>query len=219
MKGRIQTSLKAPVSAAVAALAVAVTASGTVQTTQCLLPSIPLDKFGVQFAFDCVSFPAGVILQTRADIHYLNDPGDDAADLMLSIQAPPEGQPVWNITGADFGWSGDGVFTADITTDALNGVIDLGNPPPDFSLFVVTIQMQGGQPLAGRFVMSTFNIDILVKPCPWDLDFDGEVGITDFLALLGAWGDNPGVPPDFDSNGVVDIADFLELLANWGACP
>ena len=24
--------------------------------------------------------------------------------------------------------------------------------------------------------------------CPWDIDGDGMVGITDFLALLGAWG-------------------------------
>ena len=205
--------------AAVAALAVTVTSSGTVQTTQCLLPSIPLDTFGALFAFDCAGFPEGVILQSRADIHYINDPGDDAADLMISIQAPSEGLPVWHLTGADFGWSGDGVFTADVTTDLLNGVIDLGSPPPDFSLFHITIEMQGGQPLAGRFVLSTFNIDILGKPCPWDLDFDGAVGITDFLALLGAWGTDPGGPPDFNSNGVVEITDFLELLANWGVCP
>ena len=114
---------------------------------------------------------------------------------------------------------GDGVFTMDVTTDILNGVIDLGTPPPGISLFVVTIEMLGGQPLVGRFVSSTFNIDIVGKLCPWDLDFTGEVGITDFLALLAAWGTDPGGPPDFDSNGVVDIVDFLDLLANWGACP
>ncbi len=219
MNGPTQTSTKALVSATVAALAVAVTASGTVQTTQCLLPSIPLNKFGSEFAFDCVGYPAGVIVQTRADIHYVNDPGDDAADLMISIQAPSDGLPIWNLTGAGFGWSGNGAFSADVTTELLNGVIDLGNPPPEFSLFQVTIQMQGGQPLAGRFVLSTFNIDILGKPCPWDLDFDGAVGITDFLALLAAWGTDPGGPPDFNSNGLVEILDFLELLANWGTCP
>ena len=55
--------------------------------------------------------------------------------------------------------------------------------------------------------------------CPWDLDGGGTVGITDFLALLAAWGPNPGHPADFDGDGFVGITDFLELLANWGPCP
>jgi predicted outer membrane repeat protein len=55
--------------------------------------------------------------------------------------------------------------------------------------------------------------------CPWDLDCDANVGITDFLALLGAWGTDPGGPPDFDGDGDVGINDFLELLGNWGPCP
>ena len=54
--------------------------------------------------------------------------------------------------------------------------------------------------------------------CPWDLDGGGTVGITDFLALLAAWGPNPGDPADFDGDGVVGIVDFLLLLANWGPC-
>ena len=43
--------------------------------------------------------------------------------------------------------------------------------------------------------------------CPWDLDGDGEVGITDFLALLADWGNPYG------------IEEFLALLADWGPCP
>ena len=50
-------------------------------------------------------------------------------------------------------------------------------------------------------------------------DFDGNVGIVDFLALLGAWGTDPGGPPDFDGDGDVGIVDFLKLLGNWGPCP
>ncbi|MCH8165428.1 MAG: FG-GAP repeat protein, partial [Planctomycetes bacterium] len=54
--------------------------------------------------------------------------------------------------------------------------------------------------------------------CPWDLDASGSVGILDLLALLAAWGSDPGGPPDFDGDGTVGILDLLALLANWGPC-
>ncbi|MCH7721418.1 MAG: hypothetical protein IH988_10610, partial [Planctomycetes bacterium] len=57
------------------------------------------------------------------------------------------------------------------------------------------------------------------QPCPWDLNGSGDVGILDLLALLAAWGPNPGHPADFDNSGTVGILDLLTLLANWGACP
>ncbi|MCH7799021.1 MAG: 4Fe-4S dicluster domain-containing protein [Planctomycetes bacterium] len=49
----------------------------------------------------------------------------------------------------------------------------------------------------------------LVVPRPWLFR----------LALLGAWGTDPGGPPDFDGDGDVGIVDFLELLGHWGLCP
>ncbi len=52
-----------------------------------------------------------------------------------------------------------------------------------------------------------------------DLDGSGDVGITDFLALLAAWGTDPGGPPDLNGDGDVGIADLLALLAQWGECP
>lgn len=55
--------------------------------------------------------------------------------------------------------------------------------------------------------------------CPWDVDADNSVGILDLLALLAAWGTDPGGPPDFDGDGVVGILDLLALVANWGPCP
>ena len=60
---------------------------------------------------------------------------------------------------------------------------------------------------------------VIAVPCPADLDGDSSVGILDLLALLAAWGTDPGGPPDFDGDGIVGIEDFLELLANWGPCP
>ena len=58
-----------------------------------------------------------------------------------------------------------------------------------------------------------------ISVCPADLDSDGSVGPSDLLALLGAWGSDPGGPPDFDGDGAVGASDLLELLANWGPCP
>lgn len=57
---------------------------------------------------------------------------------------------------------------------------------------------------------------------PSDLNDDGEVGIDDFLKILGDWGPcaNP-CAADSDLSGDVGIDDFLLVLAEWGtsACP
>ena len=43
--------------------------------------------------------------------------------------------------------------------------------------------------------------------------------MSDLLLLLFAWGTDPAGPPDFDCNNDVGVSDFLELLGNWGSCP
>ena len=58
----------------------------------------------------------------------------------------------------------------------------------------------------------------LSTPPLGDLDGDGIVGITDFLALLAAWGPCPEpcpltCPADLDGDCSVGITDFLLLLA------
>ena len=64
--------------------------------------------------------------------------------------------------------------------------------------------------------------------CPADIAGAGggppdcEVGINDFLKLLGNWGDCPPeviCDADIDGDGLVGITDFLGLLAAWGPCP
>jgi hypothetical protein len=59
-------------------------------------------------------------------------------------------------------------------------------------------------------------------PCPWDLDDDTVVGVSDLLSLLGSWGPCPpkgDCPADFDNTGDVGVKDLLILLGAWGACP
>ncbi len=55
--------------------------------------------------------------------------------------------------------------------------------------------------------------------CPADLDGNASVDIVDMLALLKAWGTDPGGPPDLDGDGDVSVTDFLQLLESWGDCP
>ncbi len=54
--------------------------------------------------------------------------------------------------------------------------------------------------------------------CSADLDGNGDVTVTDFLALLAAWGPCPGCPADLNLDGSVGIHDLLILLAAWGPC-
>ncbi len=60
---------------------------------------------------------------------------------------------------------------------------------------------------------------LAITGCPWDVSGDGIVNVVDFLALLKAWGPNPGHAADFDGSGDVGASDFLALLGHWGACP
>ena len=49
---------------------------------------------------------------------------------------------------------------------------------------------------------------------------DGQVNVTDLLALLAAWGPCAApCPPDINTDGNVNVTDLLTLLAAWGACP
>jgi hypothetical protein len=73
--------------------------------------------------------------------------------------------------------------------------------------------MEGGD---GAYILDMSCTE--VAPCPADLDGDGNVGINDFLSLLGQWGTDPGGPPDLDGDGDVGITDFLILLGQWGPC-
>ncbi len=78
----------------------------------------------------------------------------------------------------------------------------------------------GEEDLGTTAVLSADTLALDPQPdCPAHLNGDGNVGITDLLELLAAWGTDPGGPPDFDGDGNVGITDLLELLANWGPCP
>ena len=55
--------------------------------------------------------------------------------------------------------------------------------------------------------------------CPADLDGSGDVGFSDVLVIIGAWGPcGVPCPEDLSGNGAVDFADILAVIAAWGTC-
>jgi hypothetical protein len=62
---------------------------------------------------------------------------------------------------------------------------------------------------------------VATPDCPADLDLDEQVGFSDVLALLAAWGPCPdGVFCDADLDGdlAVGFNDLLTMLTAWGDC-
>jgi len=75
-------------------------------------------------------------------------------------------------------------------------------------------QIHGGWTDAGNNEIA----DQCTAPCPADLNGDGEVGVTDLLELIAAWG-HSNSPADVNNDGLVDVSDLLELVGSWGICP
>ncbi len=55
---------------------------------------------------------------------------------------------------------------------------------------IVTANTDDGQ-TGGSVTVLLNDPPPLPKPCPWDLDGSGDVGVSDFLDLLGNWGPCP----------------------------
>ncbi len=134
-----------------------------------------------------------------------------------------EGHELWETDGLVYNanpknpWSGPDVVMAQFTIPGVPGGLPGDKGHNGFHLEGMVGWALAG---AGGFA-STFLVDNITGPCPWDLDGSGSVGASDLLSLLAAWGvcDDPAdCPADFDNTNVVGAADLLTLLANWGPC-
>ena len=136
------------------------------------------------------------------------------ADKRLSIRTGAA--YVYSFDGASWIQQASVVASNGLSDDAFGLAVELSG---DVAL-IGALQFLSGPGTAYTYGGLTDGIpDQCQATCPWDLDGDGAIGITDFLALLGLWGTDPGGPPDFDGDQDVGITDFLALLGNWGACP
>jgi predicted outer membrane repeat protein len=53
--------------------------------------------------------------------------------------------------------------------------------------------------------------------CEGDANGDGDVGVTDLLAVIDQWGQS-NAPADFNNDGIVNVTDLLIVVGNWGPC-
>jgi hypothetical protein len=80
----------------------------------------------------------------------------------------------------------------------------------------------GAGDLGGEYAILLSGVGFAHPSCPWDLDGDGYVNVSDLLQLLVSWGPCPvgeECPADFDDDGHVGLLDLLEMLSAWGQCP
>lgn len=70
------------------------------------------------------------------------------------------------------------------------------------------------------YVVATQNLKL--KLYVGDLNGDGNINITDYVAFLGCYGTSSGdanyiASVDYDNNGIININDYVEFLGNYGA--
>ena len=90
----------------------------------------------------------------------------------------------------------------------------------DVTEFDVTGAVPGFAFTDAFFDVRVDNIAVVLPEdeCPWDLDGDGNVFVTDLLLLLMDFRTCDGSPADFDGDGCVTVTDLLTLIGNFGPC-
>ncbi len=150
----------------------------------------------------------------------------------VSDPGVPEGEPEDNlIVVAGFPGFGDTTLEGDRVAWAVVPIHAQGDPfNPDFvagdgRVLIMQLATLDGVGFEGSFnvqVSGDEGIELIpvsfTHTCVWDcVGGDGIIGIDEFLAVIGMWGQT-GVPCDVNGDGV-GIDDFLAVLGLWGPCP
>lgn len=172
------TSIRAFVLAQSALLAFAgLTASAGVapSTFRFDLTEAPLGFFGQVWSQDSLVPVADIrdmqIVETRVHLEFNTTSVidfHDAAAFLLQFQPPTINVPVIDFLGADMGWSGLGIFTADVISTAANEPILDFPPDAEFSLwFMRVVSADDRNPfLGGELTGSFIEVDLVPVPEP-----------------------------------------------------
>lgn len=170
----------------------------------------------------------GTVVNTRLIVEFVTLDAWNASGLEIGLAGPIE-QPDGTVgtsaevSGDDFGWSGQGHFQVVYETDALNGEIIA---PPGFPSSLWSMHLNDiGNPYFGHIRKLRIELDVadlMAEPfCPGDLNGDGEVMPDDLMHIR--FGPCPAAGPcpgDVDGDGVVTPADVQEIISFFGTvCP
>jgi hypothetical protein len=99
-----------------------------------------------------------------------------------------------------------GTYTFSLANAVANVLVERFDPPAFSPVTEAAVDVSGGS--------ITFTISL-----PGDLDFDGDVDLSDLAQLLANYGTTSGATyedGDLDGDGDVDLSDLAELLAYYG---
>lgn len=99
-----------------------------------------------------------------------------------------------------------GVYVVEFELYATDAAVERSEP------FFIALDFEAGE-AARQQAIDWIVANLLVPPCPGDLDGDGTIGGGDLAVLLAGWG---GSTPDLDGDGVVGGSDLAVLLSSWG---
>ena len=87
---------------------------------------------------------------------------------------------------------------------------------PSATLLESNICINSPNQIEGKFTDGGKNT-ICDSMCPYDIDGDGNVNVSDLLAIIDQWG-LADSPADVNFDGIVDVSDLLIVVGNWGPC-
>ncbi len=81
-------------------------------------------------------------------------------------------------------------------------------------MYVRPFSANGNIMIGGNFLSPGW----IVNLCVPDIDGDGQVAVTDLVAIIVAWGTDDA-SADLNDDGVVDVTDLVTVITTWGPCP
>jgi hypothetical protein len=167
-------------------------------------------------------FVGGTITNTRLVINFTTGtlPGGapfDAAGLTLLIAGNVPDSPAgfWLVTGADLGWSGQGTFTADMSTADFNGTVANGAWQWDLS---GPFGEEEIAPYAGTFSADS-RVEITYNPvpgfCAADVNGSGDLTVQDIFDFLTGYFTDDVNTADINHSGDVTVQDIFDFLSAY----
>jgi hypothetical protein len=177
------------------------------------LTGLPLLPFGGEYLIAATW--SGVITNAELQLTLTTGGEFQAQNLAFAFSGPTGGFVAFG--GTDFGWSGQGVFTASLMSSGLNGEIVTPQGASQLSYWFMNIAPvleSFPTPLEGELGESF--IRLTIQPCIADWNGDFASSVPDIFAYLTDWfRSEPRA--DIDGTPGVGVPDIFRFLTLWFA--